>query len=80
MIRWTYCTKEVPDVNDVIVIARIINYSKRRMWSILNEPYGNGFEDDAAHEAIDAFLHRIETLQAEYELMVTMYGPAERIG
>lgn len=78
-IRWTFCETAYPKYNDLIHLAQVINYHKRRMWSIYSEPYSNGFEDDKALEAIHQHMEKIELLYDEYGEMLAMIGLPDRV-
>lgn len=75
MIKWSYCTKGHPEYEDLLALARVINYNKRRMWSIYDNPAQNGFKDDpfTIKEAINNHVKKIEELSDEYRYMVMMY-------
>lgn len=75
MIKWTFCTTNHPEYIDLLALSRAINYNKRRMRSIKNDPMGNGFEDDPfqIQEAINNYAKETEQLSDEYRYMVMMY-------
>lgn len=69
MIKWTYCVNAIPEYSDLVQLADVINYSKRRMWTVMNEPYGNGYDDDSAQEFVENCMDKIEILYDEYFYM-----------
>lgn len=79
MSPWTFCNTIVPEYKDLVHLADILNYSKRRMWAILNEPYGNGYDDDSAEEAIENYIQKIDRLSNEYIRMVELHYGHGRI-
>jgi len=79
MKKWTYCETSIPVYLDLVKLARVINYNKRRMMSVMVEPKGNGYSDlFAAQVAINNYVDRIEALNYEYKYMVTTYINGER--
>ena len=79
MEHWTYCETDIPEYTDLVKLARVINYNKRRMMSIMVEPHSNGYTDQfTAQEAINNYLERIEGLCSEYRYMIIMYVGGER--
>jgi hypothetical protein len=80
MEQWTYCKTSIPEYLDLLKLARVINYNKRRMMSIMAEPESNGYGDMfTAQEAINKYLDMILTLSTEYRYMVIMYVGGDRI-
>lgn len=80
MDRWTFCKTDVPGYMDLVKLSRHINYNKRRMFSIMVEPYGSGYEDTfTAQEAINNYVDLIDRLSNEYRYMVIMYVGGDRI-
>ena len=80
MIKWTYCKYDIPQYVDLVKLARVINYNKRRMMSIMIEPQGNGYSDMfAAQEAINNYTSKIEELGSEYRYMILMHLGGRRM-
>ena len=80
MERWTYCKTDIPEYLDLVELARVINFNKRRMMSVMVEPQTNGYSDMfSAQEAINAYIDRIQELCSEYRYMIIMYIGGERI-
>lgn len=77
--QWTFCEKDQPTRKDLIHLAQIINYHKRRVWSLLSEPYANGFDDDQAEEKIEEHLGQIEDFCDEYSWMLATLGLTGRV-
>lgn len=74
MIKWSYCTTDIPEHSDLVSLARVINYNKRRMWEVREEPMGNGYEDPfSAQEAINKYITCIDVLSSEYRYMAMMF-------
>jgi hypothetical protein len=77
---WTFCETNEPKYIDLVHLSQTINYHKRRMMTIIAEPYKNGYDDDNAETAVEVHTEAIEDLSDEYSEMLAFLGLKGRVG
>ncbi len=75
MINWSYCSKDIPEYEDLVALSHVINYTKRRLLTILDADA----DVFTQQEAINSYVKKLDDLSNEYRYMVLMHWPDGRL-